>query len=136
MQLHSQAPRYQDSPTIRKRVQLLPDVHDFPTEDPQTWRSFGCTKVREVVLRVDEKVQGGVRVFLPEQPFTHGFLILSEYRSALSGRGCPLVCVANFKQGPPFAVEDSRQGSGDSPRPRAEANDPIRLNLAGFEGRQ
>jgi Resolvase, N terminal domain len=56
----------------KKRVQLLPDVHDFPTEDPEAWRSFGCTKVREVVLRADEKVQGGVRVFLPEQLFIHG----------------------------------------------------------------
>ena len=42
---------------------MLPDVHNFPTEDPEAWRFFGCTKVREVVLRVDEKVQGGVRVF-------------------------------------------------------------------------
>jgi hypothetical protein len=47
----------------KERVQLLPDVHNFPTEDPEAWRFFGCTKVREVVLRVDEKVQGGVRVF-------------------------------------------------------------------------
>ena len=36
---------------------------------------------------------------------------------------------------PVFAVENSKQGSADSPR-QGKANDPIRLNLAGFEGRQ
>jgi len=89
---------------IKSVFSCFPMFMIFRPEDPEAWRSFGCTKVREVVSRVDEKVQGGEKAFLP--------------------------------QAPPFAVENSRQGSGDSPRPRAEANDPIRLNLAGFEGRQ
>ena len=49
--------------TIKSVCSCFPMFMIFPTEDPEAWRSFGCTEVREVVLRVDEKLQGGVRVF-------------------------------------------------------------------------
>ena len=35
-----------------------------------------------------------------------------------------------------FAVKTESKGSADSSVPGARADDPIRLNLAGFEGRQ
>ena len=57
---------------IKSVFSCFPMFMIFRPEDPEAWRSFGCTKVREVVSRVDEKVQGGARVFLPEQLFIHG----------------------------------------------------------------
>jgi hypothetical protein len=60
---------------------------------------FGCTKVREVVLRVDEKYRVALEFFYLNNLHTRKLLILSGYRLALSGRGCPVVSVANFKQG-------------------------------------
>ena len=36
-------------------MRFLPDAHDFPTEDPEVWKSLDTRSVREALLQVDEK---------------------------------------------------------------------------------
>src|SRR6516164_9885499 len=42
--------RYKKHP----EVQFLPEAHDFPTEDPDVWRSLDVRSVRDALSRVDE----------------------------------------------------------------------------------
>jgi RNA polymerase sigma-70 factor (ECF subfamily) len=44
-------------------VQFLPDAHDFPTEDPEVWRSLDARSVREALSQVDEKYRLVLELF-------------------------------------------------------------------------
>jgi hypothetical protein len=81
-------------------VQLLPDVrHFFLPKIQRLGDRFGCTKVREVVFRVDEKYRVALEFFYLNNLSYTEIVDTLEYRLALSGRECPVVSVANFEQG-------------------------------------
>jgi hypothetical protein len=53
----------------KKHVQLLPDVHDFPTEGPEVWRSLDARKFERRFCELTKSTGWRWSFFLPEQPF-------------------------------------------------------------------
>ena len=70
-------------------VQFLPDAHDFRVEDPEVWRSLDAGNVLDALSRVDEKYRVALELFYLNNLSYREMLMLSEYRSAQSCRGCP-----------------------------------------------
>jgi len=62
-------------------VQFLPDAHDFPTEDPEVWRSLDARSVREALLQVDEKYRVVLELF---------YLNNISYREIAAAFGIPI----------------------------------------------
>jgi len=62
-------------------VQFLPDAHDFPTEDPEVWRSLDARSVREALLQVDEKYRVVLELF---------YLNNISYREIAAASGIPI----------------------------------------------
>jgi len=69
--------RYKKHP----EVQFLPEAHDFPTEDPDVWRSLDVQSVREALLQVDEKYKVALELF---------YLNNLSYREIVDALGIPI----------------------------------------------
>ena len=64
-----------------QEVQFLPDLHDFPVEDPEIWRSLDARSVREALLQVDEKYRIALELF---------YLNNLSYREIVDALGIPM----------------------------------------------
>jgi RNA polymerase sigma-70 factor (ECF subfamily) len=64
-----------------QEVQFLPDLHDFPVEDPEIWRSLDARSVREALLQVDEKYRVALELF---------YLNNLSYREIVDALGIPI----------------------------------------------
>lgn len=64
-----------------REVQFLPDAHDFPTEDPEAWKSLDARSVREALLQVDEKYRVALELF---------YLNNLSYREIVDALGIPI----------------------------------------------
>ena len=62
-------------------VQFLPEAHDFPTEDPDVWRSLDVRSVRDALSRVDEKYRVALELF---------YLNNLSYREIVDALGIPI----------------------------------------------
>ena len=62
-------------------VQFLPEAHDFPTEDPDVWRSLDVRSVRDALSRVDEKYRVALELF---------YLNNLSYREIVDALGIPV----------------------------------------------
>ena len=62
-------------------VQFLPEAHDFPTEDPDVWRSLDVRSVRDALSRVDEKYKVALELF---------YLNNLSYREIVDALGIPI----------------------------------------------
>jgi RNA polymerase sigma-70 factor (ECF subfamily) len=62
-------------------VRFLPEAHDFPTEDPEVWRSLDAGNVRDALSRVDEKYRVALELF---------YLNNLSYREIVDALGIPI----------------------------------------------
>ena len=62
-------------------VQFLPDAHDFPTEDPEVWKSLDARNVRDALLLVDKKYRVALELF---------YLNNLSYREIVDALGIPI----------------------------------------------
>ena len=69
--------RYKKHP----EVQFLSDAHDFPTEDPEVWKSLDARNVRDALLQVDEKYRVVLELF---------YLNNISYREIAAASGIPI----------------------------------------------
>ena len=69
--------RYKKHP----EVQFLADAHDFPTEDPEVWKSLDARNVRDALLQVDEKYRVVLELF---------YLNNLSYREIVDALGIPI----------------------------------------------
>ena len=69
--------RYKKHP----EVQFLPDAHDFPTEDPEVWKSLDARNVRDALLLVDKKYRVALELF---------YLNNLSYREIVDALGIPI----------------------------------------------
>jgi RNA polymerase sigma factor (sigma-70 family) len=44
-------------------VRFLTDIHDFPAQDPEVWRSLDARSVQEALLQVDERYRVALELF-------------------------------------------------------------------------
>ena len=69
--------RYKKHP----EVQFLSEAHDFPTEDPEVWKSLDARNVRDALLQVDEKYRVVLELF---------YLNNLSYREIVDALGIPI----------------------------------------------